>query len=41
MYKARAEGHLLKVEAIDFEKIAGRKPTSFARFAWDHRHYFL
>ncbi|MBQ0734468.1 NmrA family NAD(P)-binding protein [Aquimarina celericrescens] len=40
-YKAGAAGYLEKVETKDFEKITGKMPNSFARFAWDNRYYFV
>ena len=40
VYEAAADGAFSEVRADEFEAAFGRRPTSFAKFAFDHAAYF-
>ncbi|MBP2833767.1 NmrA family NAD(P)-binding protein [Aquimarina sp. U1-2] len=40
VYEAGKNGAFSTTYTSTFEKMTGKRPNSFARFAWDHRYYF-
>ena len=40
VYQAGAQGAFAKVHTEMFERVTGKKPNSFAKFAYDYQYYF-